>query len=313
MTVESALYINTLNPAYPAHTDGLDEADSHMRLIKQVLQATFPNVAGAAGCSDVDLTNLTAALVTLAALVVSAPNLTAENTFSAVNNFTAGLNSSTFLNGTSIQKGGFELVPTGIIAAWWGTLENIPAGWALCNGENGTPNLLDSYIVGAGLSFAPLSIGGSNVKTFQTDTQGAHNHTGATQLGGGQPISGTTDTQGLHSHSGTTQGYGLQTNDLPPHDHGLTGHGGILAQQGTGGAQVGGSGSTQVTLITAQSVGQSAPHTHPISPDGAHQHNLTVSPVAAHTHPVSVDGAHLHNITVNVQPQSVAMCWIMKL
>ncbi|HNT40035.1 MAG TPA: hypothetical protein PKO45_13045 [Rubrivivax sp.] len=44
MTVEAATYIDTLDPALPASADFVYEGDDHMRLIKSVLQATFPNI-----------------------------------------------------------------------------------------------------------------------------------------------------------------------------------------------------------------------------------------------------------------------------
>jgi hypothetical protein len=38
----------------------------------------------------------------------------------------------------------------GIIKMWHGTIATIPTGYALCNGSNGTPDLRNSFIVGAG-------------------------------------------------------------------------------------------------------------------------------------------------------------------
>lgn len=38
-------------------------------------------------------------------------------------------------------------IPTGGIIMWSGTIASIPAGWALCNGANGTPDLTDKFIV----------------------------------------------------------------------------------------------------------------------------------------------------------------------
>lgn len=38
-------------------------------------------------------------------------------------------------------------VPSGGIMMWSGTIASIPAGWALCNGANGTPDLTDKFIV----------------------------------------------------------------------------------------------------------------------------------------------------------------------
>lgn len=41
------------------------------------------------------------------------------------------------------------ILPTGLILMWKGTIATIPAGWALCNGSGGTPDLRDKFIVGA--------------------------------------------------------------------------------------------------------------------------------------------------------------------
>jgi|TARA_R100000482_G_C5123845_1_gene147429 hypothetical protein len=47
MALESGTYIDSLNASNPATTDGLSQADDHMRLIKATIKATFPNVSGA--------------------------------------------------------------------------------------------------------------------------------------------------------------------------------------------------------------------------------------------------------------------------
>jgi hypothetical protein len=52
-------------------------------------------------------------------------------------------------------------IPTGVITLWFGSLVSIPAGWALCNGGNGTPDLRDRFIVGAGSTYAVNAVGGS--------------------------------------------------------------------------------------------------------------------------------------------------------
>lgn len=38
-------------------------------------------------------------------------------------------------------------VPTGGIIMWSGTIASIPAGWSLCDGSNGTPDLTDKFII----------------------------------------------------------------------------------------------------------------------------------------------------------------------
>lgn len=47
MALESGTYIDSLDAANPATTDGLSQADDHMRLIKSTIKATFPNLTGA--------------------------------------------------------------------------------------------------------------------------------------------------------------------------------------------------------------------------------------------------------------------------
>ncbi|MDP6908424.1 MAG: hypothetical protein QF371_02910 [Flavobacteriales bacterium] len=37
--------------------------------------------------------------------------------------------------------------PTGGIIMWSGTIASIPAGWSLCDGSNGTPDLTDKFII----------------------------------------------------------------------------------------------------------------------------------------------------------------------
>jgi hypothetical protein len=52
-------------------------------------------------------------------------------------------------------------VPAGGIIMWSGSIASIPTGWYLCNGANGTPDLRDRFIVGAGSTYAVAASGGS--------------------------------------------------------------------------------------------------------------------------------------------------------
>jgi hypothetical protein len=51
--------------------------------------------------------------------------------------------------------------PTGGIIMWSGSVASIPSGWALCNGSNGTPDLRNRFVVGAGSTYAVAATGGS--------------------------------------------------------------------------------------------------------------------------------------------------------
>ena len=57
MALENGTYVNSLVPANPASTDGLAQADDHIRLIKSTLKNTFPNLTGAVTVTQADLNN----------------------------------------------------------------------------------------------------------------------------------------------------------------------------------------------------------------------------------------------------------------
>ncbi len=68
-------------------------------------------------------------------------------------------------------------VPTGAILIWSGSVNNIPDGWALCDGTNGTPDLRDRFVLGAGLSYSVGAVGGEQEHTLTIAEMPSHNHT----------------------------------------------------------------------------------------------------------------------------------------
>ena len=70
---------------------------------------------------------------------------------------------------------GGEQIPSGVIVMWSGNIANIPAGWALCDGTNGTPDLRDRFIVGARQD--ENSVAKTNVKGILQQAGGEHEHT----------------------------------------------------------------------------------------------------------------------------------------
>jgi len=53
------------------------------------------------------------------------------------------------------------MVPVGSIIIWSGAIVDIPSGWQLCNGTNGTPDLRNRFVVGAGDTYAVDANGGA--------------------------------------------------------------------------------------------------------------------------------------------------------
>lgn len=89
-------------------------------------------------------------------------------------------------NTTQIATTAFVLangVPSGAIMLWSGSVASIPSGWYLCNGSNGTPDLRDRFVVGAGSTYAVAATGGSanaivvsHTHTANASTQDGHTH-----------------------------------------------------------------------------------------------------------------------------------------
>jgi hypothetical protein len=56
-------------------------------------------------------------------------------------------------------------LPPGIIVMWNGLLVNVPAGWEICDGGDGRPDLRHKFIRGAGAGQDPGDTGGSETHT----------------------------------------------------------------------------------------------------------------------------------------------------
>lgn len=66
-------------------------------------------------------------------------------------------------------------VPTGTIVLWAGAIGAIPAGFVLCDGNNGTPDLRNQFIVGAGDTYA-VDANGGGVQHTHAFTGDGHSH-----------------------------------------------------------------------------------------------------------------------------------------
>lgn len=121
------------------------------------------------------------------AILDGATVTTAElNILDGVTATTAELNTLSGINTAS----NFGLVPSGAILLWSGSTASVPSGWYLCDGANGTPDLRDRFVVGAGGSYAVGATGGAASVTLDSTQIPSHTHT----------FSGVTNTTGDHYH-----------------------------------------------------------------------------------------------------------------
>lgn len=116
--------------------------------------------------------------------------------------------------------GGKPAVAAGTIIMWAGSLGSIPAGWVLCDGANGTPNMLDRFPRGVPDSLTdPGSTGGEQSKTISSAQMAAHTHSGSVTDADGShshtfDVSDNTLDKGSHSNRGVRNGGGSATSTL---------------------------------------------------------------------------------------------------
>lgn len=143
----------------------------------------------------------------------------------------------------------------GVIAMWSGAVAEVPAGWALCDGQNGTPDLRDRFIVGAGGSYAPGASGGSGGVTPNTSAAPGHTHPNP-----------------------NTAGATLSAHEMPNHSHHratrpVAGSGGSGRVWGTDGVNNGSHGDY------VDGSGGGGAHAHGIGATGSsggHSHTVTI-------------------------------------
>lgn len=229
MPLETGTLIKDLVVTNPAHTDGLNTADAHLRLLKATIKNNFPNLT-----APVTLT--ADQLNALYSLGIRGPSGSADAPAMAFS-VEPGLG---FYRSAAAQMAytgrlfGNGVVPPGALMDF--AMATPPAGWLPCDGQvllvatypdlfaalgylyggSGTqfqlPNMQDRYRRHRSASLAGL------VGNFQEDTFGAHSH-GAT---------GTALEAGAHTHYVTGTTYSMNRNAA--HSHGISGgFGGITA------------------------------------------------------------------------------------
>jgi len=109
-------------------------------------------------------------IVNLAFLLIGSNSYAQEAIYDLSEESRARLNSSMRrTNRRLLYLEGKTHVPSGIISMWSGAISTIPSGWVICDGNNGTPNLTDRFVI-----HADADSGGTN---DVGDTGGAKTHT----------------------------------------------------------------------------------------------------------------------------------------
>lgn len=108
--------------------------------------------------------------------------------------------------------------PVGTIVVWSGLADAIPKGWSICNGENGTPDLRDRFVLGGGGTRAVGETGGEEEHKLTVGEMPKHSHSMLTYTPGGNK-GGTsyTNTGSVNQGQNTgNEGSGSAHNNMPP-------------------------------------------------------------------------------------------------
>lgn len=184
--------------------------------------------------------------------------------------------------GGALAVNGFPLnalVPAGTIVMFHGN--SIPAGWALCNGTQGTPDLRGKFIVASGQS-AGAPISGDSNPNYQVNTAGGENFHILTK-----------NEVPRHFHETNTDGATIQASG-GNHFHYATPYGQVTGLSRAGGPSNGVAGDGSGTISTTSQT---------------HQHNT--SDFSGHVGNGAMDG--LNGQSHENRPQYYVLNYIMKL
>jgi len=202
---------------------------------------------------------------------------------------------------SKVSAGG--AVPSGVITMWSGSVVAIPAGWLLCDGTNGTPDLRDRFIVGAGGTYTVNDTGGADSVQLSGSEMPSHSHGSGslhTDSDGNHSHGGTAETAGSHGHSGSTDTAGAHTHRIN-------------------------SGDLNLSESTLRNAGSSNQNDRFTESAGDHSHTLNINNAGNHTHNLDIQsaGSHDHGVDGNTsssggnaahenRPPYLALAYIMK-
>jgi hypothetical protein len=235
--------ISSVNPSFTG-TPTAPTAPSGTNTTQLATTAFVQGVAGSLGTmstQNANAVNITGGTITGSYGLTAANATNATNAVNVTGTIASGVTATTqavSTDNTTVATTAFvrDIIPSGVILMWSGSIASIPSGWLLCDGGSGTPDLRNRFIVGAGSTYAVNATGGSadSIVVSHTHTAvnaGTHTHqyqTLTSQFVDGYDSTvvalpelsfsiGTTQAAGDHTHTINSTGVSGTNANLPPY------------------------------------------------------------------------------------------------
>jgi len=239
MALETANNISQLVTTNPAATDGLGQADDHIRLIKAALQNTFLGITGTTLISHTELNALTGGTVptstslsTSDAFVVNYNGTMVQTSLLELINFMANnlsVSSSMITDGTiqtvdiadgaitAAKMASSAVTPAGIISPFAGS--TAPTGWLVCDGQLASRTIYSGLYGAIGDTYGA----GDGSTTFNIPDLRGRTIAGQDDMGGTSANRLTGQTGGIDGDilgaTGGAESHTLTTSEMPAHNH----------------------------------------------------------------------------------------------
>jgi hypothetical protein len=254
MAVETASFISQLNASYPSGTDRVHQGDDHIRLLKAVLKATFPNISGPVTATQ-DQLNAQASLGVPTGAIVA-------------------------------WYGSDTAVPAG-----WAICAGQTLTKANGTGTITLPDLRGRVVMGASTTYLQGSTPGTKDRSLSTASAGGHTHTGSTSAAGGHNHGGTSGGTALsedqlpaHKHYAFVGGQGSYGSG------GVSGTApayGVTDNGNSGSAYIAGAVGGAATVGPTSATGSGNTHTHSINSVADHTHTMSINTGGDHSHSIA--------------------------
>jgi microcystin-dependent protein len=198
---------------------------------------------------------------------------------------------------------------------WFGDKHSIPGGFQICDGTNGTPDLRDRLVIGAGPHFPFGSFGGASSINLAAAQLAPHTH-GAGSLvananGNHLHHFSTSINEGGHSH-----GFHLEAASAGEHKHKIdlqTGSAGDHDHTFDAYLPVDYNSGDEMFGVPVDKVDKDESYVQTVSSGGAHEHSVYgyTQMSGSHTHSISgsiggsSDGKHYHHIDADTAKSGI--------